>query len=120
MNDVTERIEKLLLKKDARAAGITKPVTISISLQAALRGGFDREMEDAAYAGRRAALVLVSGSIDRRGMVQVWAEKARPLKNGARDYAATGVEPNLNAYKGGKSPNRTSFKCRMQTNLNHA
>lgn len=116
MNDVTERIEKLLLKKDARAAGIAVPITSSISLQAALRGGFDTELEDAARASRRAALVLVSGSVERRGKVQVWAEKVKkPYIPPYRDYAETGMGPSQSG-KHGKSAN----KRYQQTNVNHA
>lgn len=94
--DIKTRLSRLLLKKDAKAAGITVPITTSITLGQAMRGGFDTELEDARQAARRAALVLVSGTIESRGFVQVWAEK---LKNPAipmyRDYAETGHGPTL-------------------------
>ena len=98
--DMQNRLRKLLLKKDARAAGIDVPVTTSITLAQAMRGGYDQELLDAANAGRRAALVLVCGSIERRGMVQLWAEKAKTLVSPCRDYAELGGSPSQSGASG--------------------
>lgn len=104
--DIKTRLSRLLLKKDAKAAGITVPITTSITLGQAMRGGFDTELKDARQAARRAALVLVSGTIESRGFVQVWGEPVALQRAESRNYAELGAGPSQSHTKG--KPRRKS------------
>jgi hypothetical protein len=90
--DLKNRLATMLTKAEAVKKKAGAPVTTSISLREALRGGFDLEFEETARAGRKPVLVLISGSFEKDGRVQVWGLPAKKL-NPSHDFRQDSMGP---------------------------
>lgn len=78
--------EPLLTVKEAHDAGLHVSLVVPLPVATAV-WRYRSCLEESRTRGRKAALVVVSGTA-ARGMVEVWAEPAPPLQHvSVRDYS---------------------------------
>lgn len=82
----------LFTKKEAALAGLHHALTSPVPMTVVMEGGLDGILRDALAAGKRAAIVLVSGN-RTSGRCEVWQEGKSRLKSLSR---GAGIVPPAN------------------------